>query len=170
MITSIVYTEIGPATYRITAVSSLADPVFRWFVDGIPYLTSTVGFIDVQLTSDTQLTIDVFDQDTANPNPLARGSNVAIAWEKSTGAIAYRVEQYVDPAWEVIDIITALDSRSFRKFVPADDEETISLRVVAIFADLSESVVATRLAFVVRIPDVPPQNYTLEDGILEIGG
>jgi hypothetical protein len=169
LITSLVYTEIGPATYRITAVSNLALPVLRWFLDGVPYVTTTVDFIDIQISVEDQITVDVFDQDTPNPNPLARGSLLSIAWERQSGSVAYRVEKLISGTWTDQETIVENGSRSYRAFVPAADEQTTSLRVVSIDNAGAEIVITTRLAFVVRVPDVPLQVYTVSEGILTVG-
>jgi hypothetical protein len=168
MITSLRAIEIGPGLVRVVAVSDLLTPEFTWYVDGALFLDGDpTGAIEVPTFR--PVLVEVFDQDGGLLSGV-EGAGIRLSWQRAEGAIRYRVETWNGTAWTEFDVIEESGVRLYARDIRWPDETEIRARVVAIDAAGVESVILTRAALVVRVPDVPSQAFVIDDGDLIVGG
>jgi hypothetical protein len=165
MITSERAERIGAESVRVIATSDLPSPIFRWYLDGRFFVEELAGFID--LPSNRQRVVEVFDQDTPTPILAGLSGVVEVTWERTAGAVGYAVQVYDGAAWQTVEELEAVGGqRSYSVNAQAEDETILQTRVVGRMASGVEAVVMARQELVVRVPDEPVVALSVEDGEL----
>lgn len=97
MITDVFTSRLSATAWKITAISNLSTPTYYWWLDGALVFTTALNFIEI----DGGYNVQVFDSPTDAPDVIHPG-RVSLFWERSDGAVSYRIEQYVDSAWTAV--------------------------------------------------------------------
>ena len=170
MITSVTTNRVGINTRRVTAISDLSDPIFRFYIAGQLYAEQVLNWIDVTAGSGP-VPVDVFDQD--EPDALPAPSAVVglrLSFEPPPGLASYRIERLSGASWVAVATLAATSNRGVSYTVEGlADVTRHRLRAVGIGPDASETILATRAALLIRTPDIPPQGYTVSGGTLSAG-
>jgi len=90
--------QIGPRTWTFTWASSLTDPMFYVYRNGLLAGITNHTSMSFEVAAGERLDIEVFDDADAIPGRTYPG-RLRLGWQAADGAIAYRVEEFVDTAW-----------------------------------------------------------------------
>ncbi len=104
------------------------------------------------------------------PPPMPYPARVTLAWYRSDGAHHYRVDQYVDDAWEMVDRIPGARYHWVRhgwyltwRSARLHDAAQVRYRVVPEAAQHSPGAAVELETLMVRHPDPPAPTYSYDD-------
>lgn len=149
----------GPRAYEITYESDLTStdaPVFYIYVDGAFVARTRATTHILHIPRGEAPTIEIADSPVTTPASVP--GKAELAWYAVTGAVAYRVEEYVDSAW--VARATIRDTNAVRghyqwrsRFL--EDATEHQFRIIPIDAGGNEGTARTHTILMVRRPDPP---------------
>ena len=157
--------QIGRVTWRVSWSSSLTDPTFYVYRDGLQVATTRATSIDLVVQPGEQPVIEVLDSASESPLP-SRPGNLTLAWYASAGTPVvdyYRVDEYVAAAWtERVRVQeTGAGYYTWRSRFLEDVTEH-QFRIVAVGENGNEATAASFTCLMVRHPDVPSVTYSYD--------
>lgn len=171
-ITSLTSTRIGPGDWQLEAVSSLSDPTFYWYEEGVLAASTKLGRRVFSYDDGEQARVQVFDDSGDAPDQGFPG-RALLTWYAVTGATSYRVEQWNGSSWDVVATVDG-SFRDYYEYLTAwlADETTHTFQVVPI-KNGNDGLVRTFVIDMVRRPDRPvvdttASNYNSGTGILHV--
>lgn len=163
MITNLTTTRTSATAWKITAISDLSTPTYYWWLDGALVFTTSLNFIEI----DGEYNVQVFDSPTDAPEPIHPG-RVSLFWERSDGALSYRIDQYVDGEWISVSDIRDGGGWYFAWQSPSlDDGQDYQFRIVPV-GEQAEGIGRDFVFRMIRQPAVVQATATLdtETGVL----
>jgi len=114
---------IGSNAWEIRVSSSLEDPTYYWYRNGVLWATTTLPVMQFDVGNDETVDIEVLDDSSA----AAEGwpSRARLAWNAQDDAASYLVEQYEDSAWEVKQRIQSAPGGRLRWDSAVLDDDTV---------------------------------------------
>jgi hypothetical protein len=175
MATTLTVIPTGPTSFRLQASSTLPETDYRWFRDGVLYSVGRESFLDVRVSRSSQATFSVLDDEEDADALIEAGvsSGLVIWWTRRESTQLYRVERWTGSEWVLVEIINESGLAVYSVAVEGLADETLhTLRIVAVDLTQQQAVIATRTAFLIRRPDVPPQTFAFdsETGEVTAGG
>lgn len=162
--------QVGPNTWRLFWSSDEDDPRYRIYING-RYIRSTKAehgdFPMSFLASETGV-VEVLD-DATTPPSVAIGAQTLLSWDEVTGAEVYRVERFVDAAWEVVAEVKAGQPRH-HYWTPAlsGGIDTHDYRVTSVGLNENEALPTVVNILTTRHPDPPIADYTFSDSTKKV--
>ena len=158
--------RIGPTTWRIEVASTLGDPTFYWYVDGILIDSSNQPFRTFEIGAGEQGQIEILDDPDATPSAVYPG-RVLLTWHPDPANADienWRVDEYVDGDWT--ERITTPATQWGQEWTSRylEDNSTHRFRVVPLGANSIEGVAREFSVLMVRLPDLPDVTYSYDDG------
>lgn len=158
MSVTITTTRLSETRYLLSFKSTLSDPTFYIYRDGILVTITKQNWWKFEVYSGAMLQIEVKDDDS-EPSAAWPGQ-VLISWERDAEAVKYYIQKYVGSAWVTERII--LDGSLYHWTPYLEDETTYHYRVVPI--DENETAGQSRefAIVMVRRPNVPSVTITYD--------
>lgn len=139
-------------------------PTFYVWLDGALFGTTTATFMDVPIGLDQIIQVDVFDSSSAVPDAVYP-STVILRCEGNDDTALYRIEQYVDSAWVVLEQIPATGNGLIRwESAPLEDSTTHTFRVVPVDGTARDGVAKEFAIKMCRYPDAPSATIAVASG------
>ena len=145
-------TQTGGRTWFFSWTSTLDDPTFYVYQDGLLIDITTQTSRTVRVSENGQLQFEVLDSASELP-ARAFPAHLFFTWEP-VAAAKYRVERFVDAAWTEVLTITDRGQATFSYTTPTlADVTTHQYRVVPVTAGGVDGPPRTWAVFLVRWPD-----------------
>lgn len=153
---------------EISWTSTLGDPTFYVYRDGVLVATTKQTAISFTLTSGERIAVEVFDDPDDEPELIFPG-RATIQWLGLTAAASYLVEEYVGAAWTQRALLLA-SGRPYYQWTSRylEDETTHQFRVTAIGADGNAGTPVAFSIPVVRNPDAPEPTWAFDTDTHEL--
>ena len=166
MITSFHITQTSARRFLLAWISDLPDPIFRVFRDGQRFTQTRENAIEVEVTGEDLPVFDVFDDETSVPAAVFP-RRMILAWYGISGAVSYRIEEYVGGVWtQRASIVDRGQGYFLWESRVVEDVTTHQFRIIALDANGLESAAMTKAALMVRVPDPPATAWTYVNGSL----
>ena len=147
--------QIGPTLFRFEYASDIEDATFYIFLNGEFAAETRETFFEVTVLQGEQVQFDVFDDPDEAPSAYFP-SIFILRWDGEPDTVMYRVEQYLDGAWAVQDVVTADDTRVFHYPTGTLADSTVhQFRIVPIDAEGRTGEPLELEAEMCRYPDAP---------------
>lgn len=154
-VTSITATQIGPASFILTYASDLVSPTFYIWAGGRFVVQTPLTSYQIDLEPGEQLQVDVFDDATETPGEVYPG-RFFLNWYAVDSAVEYRIEEYVDAAWTLRQVVAASVGTYYTwssRFL--EDDTTHRFRVIPVGEDGIHGFGTEFQGLMVRHPDAP---------------
>ena len=157
---------LGNGYWKVTWRSNLFPPATFWlWLNGELIGTTSAYEYVVAVPVDGQAEFFVFDNADERP-PRFYPNRLDVYWPGATGAVQYRVEQFVGAEWVKIGarVLVNGNNVSFEFESPKlDNEASHQFRVIAVAENENETTVLDKTALMVRRPDRRAFNYIYDD-------
>lgn len=162
MSVSLTTKQAGRNTIYAAWTSTLEDPTFYLYRDGLYIGASRKRTAFIPLALDERMELDVTDD--PNDSPLGDFPGVfVLSWEKSEETSYYTVARYVDSAWVTLTTVYDVAKSIFQYITPfLEDGEVHQFRVLPVGTNGNAGTPMDFSALMVRHPDVPTVSYTLD--------
>lgn len=151
----------GPGAVLAEWSSTLEDPTYYMYRDGI-YLGSTKRtFAYLPVRSGELFEFEVLDSSSEQPESDLPGIMV-LTWEPGENVSYYRVDQWVDSAWSVVAKVYETGLGIYKYVTGYLADETVHVfRIVPVGTNGSDGTAKDFSARMVRKPDKPDVGYAL---------
>lgn len=163
-IENLTYRRIGPTALAITWGSSLTEPTYYIYIDGVLRGTQKAGVYTARVAEGGSIRFEVFDDPGDTPSDFAPDFAV-LEWDAVAGATQYRVYRFDDPAWTLVATMPAVAGASVMRYETgrlADD--TVCRFKVAGVTGAGEGSAREYQFRMVRRPDPPDVAVTYDAG------
>ncbi len=157
---------IAPGQWLVEWTTDLGAGTTYWiYLDGMLLeADSPTTSMVVVLDGSNALELEVLDVEPLETDPVYP-NRARFAWYGVTGAVEYRVEEYVSAAWTERKTFASEDADFFAfESRVLEDATTHQFRVIPIGADTNEGTALTFSVLMVRRPDPPVVSYTYASG------
>lgn len=162
----LIATEIGAGEWYVEAIGSITYPV-RWYIDGQEWGDSQVNWLTL-FAGTSGLQVEAFDADNKTSVPMdISADGLTIHWHGDPSAVRYEVFLYDGQAWVLQSSIKEDEEPGYTVRINGlEDEITHQIRIDAVDVTGTSTTIATRAAFLVRVPDVPDQTISISGGTI----
>ena len=155
MITDLSSAFLGRNTYRLTWASTLTDPTYYLYRDGVLVgQTATAAWVVTLGVGETPV-FEVFD-DAADEPTAAYPQYVSLGWYAAAGAASYRIEQKIGDNWTRRASVADQGQGYFLwRSGPLADDTTHLFRIIPVGSNGNDGTATAFSVLMVRIPDPP---------------
>ena len=152
---------IGSSTWALAWTSTLSNPTFYIYQDGILSSTTQATSGIFNITAGAQLLVEILDDPNQVPTAVYSGV-VQIGWYQTPATASYKIEQWSGTAWTAIASIADVGNWWNAWTSPLlPDCQPYQFRVTPIGTNGNPGTPQTFNGFMVRIPDAPAGTFTL---------
>jgi hypothetical protein len=150
--------RIGNDTWQVRYFSSLQDPVFRIYIDGVQVAVTELTSINVPVAAGEGAIIEILDDPDALPAEVFPGK-VILGWPFVEGGSQYRIEEYVGGDWA--EVARIKDNGGYMKWQSRllEDGQTHQFRIIPVAANGNEGTSREFAILMVRHPDVTDAGF-----------
>ena len=156
--------DLGGGTFLVSAESDLAAPTYYWWLDGHYLAETRRPSTIVSVEPGSHPVIEVFDDAARRPDyavPSAR----QLVFGRVPDAARYKVEQFIDGAWELQDVVSESGALFKRRTTgQLADETDTQFRVTPVGTNEVEGTPAAATIRMIRYPDPPNVTFTYNAG------
>ena len=153
----------GRHTVSVSWTSDAEDPVYYVYRDGQLVAVTRATQMTLTLAAGEAVTLQVLDDADGQPD-RAYPCRLDVQWRTVSGAVHYRLEEYVDSAW-LLRATVRESGQGYYHWLsrPLEDVTTHQFRVRAVGADGNVGTATALSCLMVRLPDPPDVDYAYSD-------
>lgn len=156
-------TQTSSGNWRVDYSSSLSDPTFFIYRDGILVNTTNQTYFSFLVKGGDSPVIEIKDSATDIPKEGFPG-RLILTWFSTPATSHYRIEEFVNAVWTFRQNVSE-DGRGYYKWQTRflEDEASHQFRIIPVGTNENDGTIESFVVLMVRHPDVPDVNYTYSD-------